>query len=271
VLAPSSKSNFRFTSARQVWCIVSTLGLASIVAMMLVVRVNSREPTFEGRPISGWLSKLQDPNESDAARRAIRVIGRGAIPYLIERLTLRETPSRRFLDGIKSLPGNGTRPVPSTTAAHDQAVYGFRVLGTKAAEALPQLAQLLAGCTNSINKDLAVPIAQAMGEIGEESIPLLTEALQNPCREIRVACLTALSMDLGDRAEKALPSILPKVNDADAEVRGLAVYFVARFCTDNAVKTRTLSLALMDSDKSVRAIASHELAASKANGEHAAP
>jgi HEAT repeat protein len=106
-----------------------------------------------------------------------------------------------------------------------------------------------------------------MGEIGEPAKPFLIAALNNQDPKIRIAGLIALSVDLEGRAKDALPSVLPRVTDADPEVRRLAIYFVARVCTDKKKTMDVLLTALTDKDKDVRCVAMRELEALKAENQ----
>lgn len=246
------------------WPIVAVMVIVSALCVALFWREIAgarRQPTSEGQPLSAWLVDLNDlhANRAEAAATALRRIGTNAIPFLLDRLVATDLPREDLLERlcvflhIKNRRGRAAQQ-------HTEAVRAFRVLGTNADVALPELDRLLKGRLARADKDVAVAIAQAMGAVGAAAKPLLIAELENANPNVRLAALTALIIDLDAQAKDATPAVLARLGDTNAEIRSLALYFISRSCDDLDTKRNALLSSLHDPDAEVRRLASQELA-----------
>lgn len=197
------------------------------------------EPVWRGRSLSAWLGDLNslESSRSELAEIAVKQIGSNAVPVLLKRLAAKP-------------------PVYGDAIAEKQseAVLAFRVLGNSARQALPVLSVLLTNCTG-INR---LAVAQSMAGIGEEAKPRLSAALSHPNPIVRRASLVGL-IDLGTAARDAVPAVMGRLNDSDAEVKSLALFFIGEVCDEPEVKLRVFKEAAQDPDRHVRFFAEREL------------
>lgn len=226
-------------SGMQRWHFPARILRGSILIAMLIANGCSTEPVWKGRSLSAWLGDLNsiDGSRSRVAEVAVNQIGTKAIPILVERLASKPPAFGEAIADKQS-----------------EAVLAFRILGNSAAHALPVLSVLL---TNRADID-PVPIAQSMAGIGELAKPQLVAALEHPNPHIRRASLVGL-IDLGKKARDAMPAVIRRLNDGDAEVRGLALFFISEVCDDRELKLRVFTEATQDPDRQVRSSAEREL------------
>ncbi|HEY0548837.1 MAG TPA: hypothetical protein VGF13_04490 [Verrucomicrobiae bacterium] len=138
--------------------------LAVSVATILFL---NNEPRANGHPLSYWLqlgseqdandifSENKHPNvEADAA---VRQIGVRAVPVLLQKLQVTDPKWRRpAVDWTHKHLGLAFDP---SKAEHKwaEAHYGFRILGTQAVVAIPELAQMLSRPTRTADRHLCSP------------------------------------------------------------------------------------------------------------------
>jgi hypothetical protein len=210
-----------------------------VLTIAVVLAGCSTQPTWKGRSLSAWLTELNDIDQkrSKDAEMAIKQIGTNAIPQL-EKVLQAVPPSFGESLGEKQ----------------SEAVLAFRILGNVAAQSLPTLGFLL---TNRVDID-PYPVAQSMAGIGEQAKPWLISALAHPSFNVRRAGLVGL-IDLSKEARDAIPAVLERLKDTDAEVRGLALFFVNEVSDVREIKLRVFKEASQDSDRQIRSFAEKEL------------
>jgi len=126
--------------------------LASVASITLAFFIwpREREPEYNGIPLSKWLERCGSTNQAEslAAVAAIRHIGTNALPFLIRWIQYepgwKDTLGRKIL-GWPVL--GGRRDVQKLIWNMTQyraitAVNGFRILGSEANPALPELQRL---------------------------------------------------------------------------------------------------------------------------------
>lgn len=229
--------------------------------MLLLIPSRHKEPIWENRPLSAWLADLNElsPDRVSAAMIAVRGIGTNAVPFLKERLMEKDSHIMAIVHRICLFLRIGAQLPTSSAARHTEAVRAFRVLGTNASNALPDLGNLLTGPASD-DKDTAISVAQSIAALGDGAKQMLIASLYNSNRNVREAALTALTVDFAADAPEAMPAVLECTRDKDPEIRSLALYFVSRFGKDENVKRKVLSVASEDPDKAVRQLALKELA-----------
>jgi len=175
------------------------IALAGLVWLMVPGR-GSREPFYDGKPLSEWLrafdyyAKPDQPGTSVRdARRAIRAAGTNAIPTLLR--MLRATDSTLKLKLIDLLQKQHLINFRFRTASrlHAEAVTAFQYLGVRAELAVPELIKMF-------NETPPLParasIAHVLGNLGpaaEDAIPSLQRELTNTNRSVASAATNALA------------------------------------------------------------------------------
>lgn len=217
--------------------------------LMIIAFGCSTEPAWQGKRLTAWLGEVHslDQEKANAAEIALKQIGTNAIPYLIAKLTATDVSVAEWLKT------GGRRELERTAA-----VLAFRILGSSATNALPALAVLLTNQTAATDAAMAYAVAQSMAGIGEAAKSHLVAALDNPSPNIRRAAMVGL-IDLGKEARDVMPAVMERLKDGDAEVRGLALFFVSAVCDERDVKLRVFDEASQDPDRHVRSFAEKEL------------
>ncbi|HZV35956.1 MAG TPA: HEAT repeat domain-containing protein [Verrucomicrobiae bacterium] len=218
----------------------------------------SREPTYQGKPLTYWLEllntddgRLVDPADNSAreAEHAVQAIGTNAIPTLLEMLQKKDSPLKSGLialstkehflhinifpdsyyhalafDGFGALGTNGRQAVPALLKifrSSDQrpgAAMCLRLIGPAAESAVAALVHSLAVDTNYADK---LYIISALGDIHahpEMAVPALTNCLADSNKMVRDFAIMALG-NFGTNAAQAIPILETKLNDNDPETR----------------------------------------------------
>jgi hypothetical protein len=168
----------------------------------------NREPRYQGRNLTQWLEIYNDAAASAAktnrmdtiveARNAVRSIGTNAVPFLLKKLSARETPiERRF----KRLAGSQSWIHFHFANRRTLAYAGFHILGEEARSAAPALAQL------TRHRD----------------------------REVRFFALESLS-SLNLDAASLLPTLLQVIHDPDPDIRSIAAQILSNLSPEEAEK-----------------------------------
>src|SRR5215471_3071562 len=167
--------------------------LLCVTLVCFLLRARNGEPRYQNRSLSQWLSNFTPPPgvkdgspesspEFIQATEAVRHIGPAAIPFLLARIQHQSTLSK----ARDSLGSRLIRMRPSAIFVRlgtrmwdvkrdergDQAVAGFRALGTNGASAIPQLFRLASDPTQDNVPKWAT---QALGGIGPPALPELVQ------------------------------------------------------------------------------------------------
>jgi hypothetical protein len=178
-----------------------------------------REPEYNGKKLSEWLRayELGYSNESDrrlverdqaAAADAIQHIGTNALPWLLKRIAYNPPAWKQKMAPF-------TARIPSRMLAHWytegerlgwDALQGFRVLGSRAAPAVPELAQMIKnGTRRGVGRDWPM---NALSYIGRDGFPALLAALGNPKTEFQAAMCICEMAEHGVDVSQAIPALL---------------------------------------------------------------
>ena len=115
-------------------CIVATLAYC----------LAHRQPAYDGKPLSKWLSDLAlDPTVSQKAGRAIRAIGTNALPSLAVMIRASDPAWRRAVMAFNSKQHFIRIAVTTAGIIRSDAIEGYRALGGLAKGNVPVLIQLL--------------------------------------------------------------------------------------------------------------------------------
>ena len=241
---------------KQCIAIVTGLLLAGIAGWLLWRASSaSHEPIFEGRTLSRWLdhhvasSAANPPYGSpgwEKADEAIRHIGTNGIPTLLEMIRAKDRLPLvlKFMDAARRY-GFPVKTYRHAITLHEEAEYAFKMLGTNAVAAVPDLirtyeqdishsSQMCAALslghigrgaqaalpalfrnfthTNGEARFYAVSAVMHIGGEPGAVVPALTSVLKDPNVNVRWNALVGLSM-FGGRARPAVPEILKMLND----------------------------------------------------------
>lgn len=144
----------------------------------------TREPKFEGQPLSYWLEgylngSAYGPAEAD---RAMQAIGTNAIPTLVDLLHVRDSRLKLYL--LALLQRQNFVQITNVPAEHlnDKAIRGFEKLRAHPDVVLPALLK----CLHDPVADVRVNAAHSLGtygvigDVARPAIPELRAALNDP-------------------------------------------------------------------------------------------
>jgi HEAT repeat protein len=216
-------------SLRQRLTIAGCFAATIAIMMIMAAVVRQREPRYQNRSLSEWLSTFRDlPGVRDSspefnpefiqATEAIRHIGPEAIPYLLARFKHQSklSKARDFIGGhlLRMRPRAifvplGVRLLDvERNQLGEEAVAGFQALGTNAASAIPQLFRL---ATHPTQDNVPRWATQALGRIGPKALPELVQIITNRHAPARFAAFPL--RNFGTNVLPAVPAILESMTD----------------------------------------------------------
>ena len=208
----------------------------------------SRPPLAVARNDDRWLDDLlsRSPKDVEAATAELEQRGTAALPLV--RRTLQD---------------------PGGDPAHRKAALkASAILGTRAAEAIPDVANALQ------EPDFAPEAALALSFMGSAAVPTLREAIRSAEPVVRREALRSLGK-LRERAsidpQIVVPLLLESLGDADPSVRNVAVTYLGIVRDSPDKEVAGLIKALADSDAPVRQAAAQALSAYGLLAEPAIP
>jgi hypothetical protein len=258
-----------------------------------------REPEYNGKKLSEWLA-LQRYRPEEASD-AIRAIGTNALPVLVSWAEY-QMPAWRFelARGYSSFP----RPIYSDSRADFfinrkgtmrsfNSVFAFRILGTNASAAIPELSRFVMDARNQDRRNAAHALAYIGGR---DALPPLLAALEDKtvpdirrgliagaipylnyrgpeltnAVPVMIACLcesnqfvpslaaTALGTFL-IQPEQCVPALTKAAASPDYRVRRNAIRALGNFGAVATNAVNAVSKALDDSEKDVRREATNAL------------
>jgi HEAT repeat protein len=219
--------------------IASTTAVLAALALLAWLALHPSEPSFKGKSLSAWLEQarqnnevqnaLQDVHLNTPSARAVRAMGKDALPSLIRMAHTGDTPLRkRIIDLSSQYDWLRLHPQPFENIQMKTA-YGFLVLGPEAKPALPELISMLTDPAPEVR----VLAAFAIGKIGPDGAPaipalqgLITNSLSaNANRKFWTdeKALAAFALGaMGPAARSALPQIELLRKDSNLFVRAVA-------------------------------------------------
>jgi HEAT repeat protein len=243
------------------WVVVASLTFLSAIVITGVVLFflrPTREPVYQGKPLSVWLKgydlvKSNNATIVDVAvwretDKIVQQAGTNAIPTLL-RLLREEDSKKHNIDvngqeasmGFVALRATAKPAIPSlmgiyerNPAARVDVLYCLSCIGPAAEEAVPWLLQKLPD-TDSRVRSRAI---SALGEIHAQSdrvVPVLINYLSDSNSMVRVDAALALSSYKAD-AKPAVPALIDLLNDKDKGVKNSAAFALKRIDPEAAAK-----------------------------------
>jgi HEAT repeat protein len=212
--------------------IASITSLLATVVFLTWLAFHSSEPSYHGKSLSAWLEQARQNKEIENAlsdvyldtpsARAVRAMGKDALPTLLRMAHTRDTPlRRRIFDLSRQYDWLGLHPQTFGDIQMKYA-YGFWVLGPAAKAALPELISMLGDPAPEVR----VLAAFAIGKIGPDGAPaipalqtLITNSLSANVQgqwkgEDRMLAAYALG-SIGPAAQTAFPQLELLRKDSD--------------------------------------------------------
>jgi hypothetical protein len=215
----------------------------------LIHAENREEPTYKGKPLDYWLDDYADlkrelilgvnPKLKAEQTNALLQMGTNAVPWLTKRLSNRQEGS-----DIATL-------------------LAFRLLGTLASSAIPDLVQMVTNqpeCSSFGGEEQNSPLPDcdgraaafypilALGGIGKEAVPALVGILTNSISSPRRFDTLEAIGDVGTNAVSALPIVVHYVYDAKRIVASEAVDAVKALGTRQPAGLQALKQIFEDRD-----------------------
>lgn len=221
-------------SKRFVFLSAAAIASAGVVCFVLL---SHSGPAFKNRPLSWWVEQHYSSPENNArAAEAIRAIGTNALPFLLAEL--QSSPSSLLRSSkplmIRIYPEFVQRRYGKIWMRHDAAVQAFKVLGTNAMPALPQLISLL-------GKNAWAH--QAIAAIGDPAVPTLANLLESGNPVLYRGALDSLALMRTSRSDEFLTSLM-EAPDPQLRAHALRALWFGR--VPNADRTELTLRALTD-------------------------
>jgi len=243
--------------------------LAGIVAAVVVVVMWPRqlEPEYKGRKLSEWLAMYTRPwdfgepwERQQEASKAVSHVGTNALPWLMKwiaydypppRLTLRTFAMRLPRPISHFFLGWVWQQKTKAVVLAEDAVGGFKVIGTQGSPALPELVRLM---RDRKSPERSLNALLALGYLGKDAVPPLLAALTDPQQPSRAEAAWALSK-MGANAASAVPTLVRSLGDQDPRVRLLAAKALGQLGLEPELVVPALTNCLGTSDSNLRSMA----------------
>lgn len=211
-------------------------GIAAAVWYYRSPEVAGTAAPFTARANDRWLDDLQSRNPRDVESATAEIEQRGTAVLPVIRRTLED---------------QGAEP-----ARRKAALKACAILGMRASEAIPDIAQLLP------QSDFTPEAALALSFMGSAAVPTLRDALSSDDAVVRREALRSLGK-VRERAQidpqLVVPALLDALNDGDITVRQTAVTYLGIVRDQPDKEVPGLITALSDEDPGVRGAAATAL------------
>jgi hypothetical protein len=229
--------------------------------LLTVQPAHSKEPYYNGRPLSEWIC-CASPDEQ---QNAIQNIGTNAIPVLLDLLGANDKNIKRVAARLNS---KGLREAVSDENGiyniRDTVAKAFWILGTNAEYAIPKLVQLL----NKDDEDVSPYAAAVLVEVGPGGLAALKDDLTTRNSSVREDIVLGIGQN-GQDPKMVVQVLIPFLKDESADVRRLAAGGLAK--RDPATAIPALIPMLDDTDLDVRQWAASAIGSYGSEARSAAP
>ncbi|MCX6922232.1 MAG: HEAT repeat domain-containing protein [Verrucomicrobia bacterium] len=196
---------------RRLLALLTVMGFCGLVGM-LVFKLESRKPVYQGKSVKTWLLQLSapDPKARDEAEAVFQALGTNVVPELARLLHLHDARWRELIwSRATRIPRLARGPVlgrvspPNAYLIRPAAARALGKLGPAAVAAEPDLVRALQDKVNGTYWEAGA----ALGRIGKQSVPDLIHALQD--RDVLVRSAAAYGLrEVGPGAAPAVPQII---------------------------------------------------------------
>jgi hypothetical protein len=190
---------------------------------------HASQPTYHGKSFSQWLWDAKWERDALARQQdleAIRHIGTNGVPTLIDLVSINEKNVKKILFKLHN--ANLTYfynfnddKDDSLDGLRDLGVFGFGILGTNAAFAVPQIAKLFDSYDETMFQ-----AGQALATVGSTGFFVLTNAINNTNAGVRDLVIRVIGKDGGCDPEVKRQLLLNALNDQQPIIRLHAADFL---------------------------------------------
>lgn len=232
--------------------------IVATVAAILPGALRSHEPSYQGRPLSAWLTDLEEGTDEKAqfAKEAVRHMGTNAIPPLLRMMQREDSKLQQNLIWLIQRQRIIKFRVTDATEQHLRASLGFVALGPIGQPSLFELARLIS------NPNTTRFTATALAAIGNDGVRAVTGALLSTnvlVRREAAGVLGGLGIVrfatnstpkqlevLESQARLAVPSLVAACDDPDELVRARAATALGLLGAKSELAVPALIKALAD-------------------------
>jgi hypothetical protein len=200
---------------RKWYVVLTVLGCAAIAIVTTRLAHRDEGPIFHGRPLSYWLTLEQTHLRIEDADEAVRHIGTNALPFLLKWIRYEPPPWRAKV--LRATPQFLEGPVWHVTTSQHQllaaaSANAFRVLGTNAAGAVPELTALV---RNTNAPQTAVTAMQPLTWIGPDGLAPLVSLIQDRRYPLRFWAVVAIAFTSTNAPDAAVvgPALVQCLTD----------------------------------------------------------
>jgi hypothetical protein len=228
-----------------------------------------RQPSYNGKPLSYWLSRYEnrilgkaDPTsmEQQEADIAVREIGTNAIPYLLKLAGRKDSALKQRLLSLYRPQSFLKLPIHDAQFYHIEASCGFAALHEKAKPAVPALIRLLKDEDYQV-REIAANDLGLIGPEAEEAIPALIPLLDEHNHGTPILEAMMALGGIHRRPEIVLPRLLEFLNGdrKDWNYQSPALDAVGRYQSDAKALAPVIITFLDDPDTSRKNAAENAL------------
>lgn len=244
--------------------------ILSLTIYLSLISLNAAEKLLEGKTIREWLNYAGKGTEERAqAEKVLRGSPTNVIPTLLEMLLTKDTHEAK--ERLKKEDRQGYilyRFTPQIYNLHQEALFGFFILGSNAVSAVPVLAGLVV--------DSEHDGIEAIESVGQASEAALIRALSASDPKVRSGSAIALGLVHASimSVTNAIPALVKSLEDKDVNVRLGAANSLGSIRSDttnvnSGIVVPALSKSLSDNDPRVRRAAADSLIQYRAEAKSA--
>ncbi len=194
--------------------VVLIAAVAIIIAIIGWAIFVSREPAYNGKPLSAWAEQYGSNHWSanraaaDEAELAIRKIGTNCIPFLLELMRTTDPPLKKKLRDIVPRNWHDALHLKDESGKIRRiGAHGLNALGTNAPAAVAPLVEIARHHPDGDGRYMAVFALSRLGPAAEPAVPFLIQCLTNNDATIRNEGATGLVL-IPSQWQNALPPLI---------------------------------------------------------------
>ena len=215
--------------------IVLAVLAAALVGVTTWHLPRTREPIYQGKPLSSWLLAYREDSTGKEEEEAVLEAGTNAIPTLLRMLRAKDSPLKIRLMSL--LQKQKVFKIEYTPAAKWKtgALRGFEILRGKAQSAVPTLVEIANQDNSPECQHIAVWALCAIGPPAKAAVPSLLKLATNSDENIRLCAIFALD-SIHAEPDKVTPVLIRALNDPSPHVRPHATNVLRNIDPEAAAK-----------------------------------